>query len=242
MPFVTARKLAPVIIDWQFLWCAQSAQKISLSDTRILREIRPEWRKKEFALIPKPAAEGSGKMEELEWRFCFKDLERDLIEGQKKPVIKLLKAFRDGNPPLQRLHSYALKIMVLNLAKDNPSAVAFKEENRGNDFLATLKYLQKCLEQGKIRSYWDHKANVIGKLGTTETSNMSNFLLRAIQRLEASANTDQCAKVWNTHFGNKHAPALDKPIVTNDKTVAEHSSPEKRVDPSSNAEWTCTVM
>ena len=128
-----------------------------------------------------------------------------------KPVIKLLKAFRDRNPPLQNLHSYALKIMVLNLAKIQPSSVAFKEQNRGQDFLVTLKYLQQCLGQGVIRSYWDPQANVIGRLGTTEVENMSHFLQKAIQRLESSANTDQCSRIWNSYFGKQPSFQTHKP-------------------------------
>merc|ERR1719259_42548 len=104
---------------------------------RTLPLIPTVWRKREFGLIPKPAQSGASDMERLEWRLCFKDFERDLIFGQMKPVIELLKAFRDKNPPLQNLHSYALKIMVLNLAYPSsvafiphPSSVAFKEQNR----------------------------------------------------------------------------------------------------------------
>ena len=60
---------------------------------------RGDWKRTRFGLIPKPLSHTSGetindKKVLRDWRLDFKDLEKDLITAQRKPMIKLLKAFR----------------------------------------------------------------------------------------------------------------------------------------------------
>jgi len=160
----------------------------------------PEWRNKDFALIPKPVGTTNTKIKR-EWSLDFKDLERDLVEGQTKPMIKLLKAFRDSNAPIQKLFSYALKTVVLNQVKK--TNVTFKEENRGSDFITTLRYLLRCLGEEKIPNYWDHRHNLIGNFKPDELANMRNWLERAIKDLEAAANATDCETVWWSYFGKE---------------------------------------
>ena len=67
---------------------------------------RGDWKRTRFGLIPKPLKHTSGetindKKVLRDWRLDFKDLEKDLITDQRKPMIKLLKAFR-----LEHYHSF----------------------------------------------------------------------------------------------------------------------------------------
>ena len=67
---------------------------------------RGDWKRKRFGLIPKPLSHTAGetltdKKLLRDWRLDFKDLEKDLITDQRKPMIKLLKALR-----LEHYHSF----------------------------------------------------------------------------------------------------------------------------------------
>jgi len=171
---------------------------------------RGDWKRKRFGLIPKPVSPHTTAGETLtdkkvlrDWRLDFKDLEKDLITDQRKPVIKLLKAFRDHNEPMMGLHSYALKMLVINLSNDK-KALTFREATRGNDFILALEYLLQCLTNERIPSYWNHNHSVIEKLkGSAEIANMRNWLTKAIANLNNSKNTQQCSAVFNSYFGNK---------------------------------------
>ena len=60
---------------------------------------RGDWKRRRFGLIPKPLSHTAGetindKKVLRDWRLDFKDQEKYLITHQRKPMIKLLKAFR----------------------------------------------------------------------------------------------------------------------------------------------------
>jgi len=175
---------------------------------------RGDWKRRRFGLIPKPLSHTAAQWGETindkkvlrDWRLDFKDLEKNLITDQRKPMIKLLKAFRDHNEPMKGLHSYALKMLVINLSNDK-KAVTFREATRGTDFIQALEYLLQCLTNERIPSYWNHNHNVIEKLkGTAEIANMRNWLSKAITNLNNSKDTPRCSAVFNSYFANK---ALD---------------------------------
>ena len=59
---------------------------------------------------------------------------------------------RDHNEPMKGLHSYALKMLVINLSNDK-KAVTFREATRGTDFIQALEYLLQCLNNERIPRY-----------------------------------------------------------------------------------------
>ena len=94
-----------------------------------------------FFFIPK-----SKNYNSPQWRLSFAELEKKILykHGCAKMVIKLLKYFRDCNPELQGLSSYALKTLVMLMIRRDP-VFEWKEANLPNIFLKTLNFLYEQL-------------------------------------------------------------------------------------------------
>lgn len=153
--------------------------------------------KHDFYIVPKP----SNQMES-EWRLDFHDAETKIIENFQcaKPVIKFLKLFRTCNSPLKKLSSYSLKTVVMDMIRNDPHD-DWRESEQAEHFLQALKHLLKLLENQKINYFFDASSNILWKdVKPVQVMNMVNFLKKAIEKLETSANTADCKKVWMQYF------------------------------------------
>ena len=109
-----------------------------------------------FFAIPKPYQHHQGSMNsffedrsfgvlESSWRLDFREAETQIIKNKKcaTNVIKLLKYFRNCNPPLHAyLKSYFLKMMVMLMIKEGgPSCRSWLDYDLCDNFLEALKCL-----------------------------------------------------------------------------------------------------
>ena len=108
----------------------------------------PVLQVKEAILVPR----------KLGWSLDFPTKEKKILHNQNsaKPVIRLLKRFRDSNSILQTIKSYHIKVLVMNMIQ---SGFNFKMSPE-KCFLEALKVLLKCLKQKYLPWTFDSKVNL----------------------------------------------------------------------------------
>ena len=151
--------------------------------------------KSKFFLVPKPSCLDS------QWRLDFHDTEIEIIKdmGCAKPVIKSLKLFRDSNPQLEKLASYCLKTIVMNMIRSNPDD-DWKQGTEAEHFLKALNNLLTALERRKISYFFNENSNLLSKLKPSTLTDMANYLKKAIKAMEDSQKTSNCRNVWLKYF------------------------------------------
>jgi len=161
---------------------------------------KTKWEKTGFTLVPKPPSKIE-KGREREWRLDFHEQESDLIEGEVKPIIKLLKAFRDKNSNVMgKLYSYALKTSVMDMMRATGQK-KLDPGKRADSFLKALDYLHAKLDSGNLPHIFLRSYNLLSKFKSEEVKNMARWLATTIRKLRDSANTPQCKTVWSKAFG-----------------------------------------
>jgi hypothetical protein len=136
-----------------------------------------------------------------EWRLDFHDAEIQIIKdkGCAKPVIKLLKLFRNTNIVMKNLSSYLLKSIVMDLIRTNPSD-DWSQDEWSKYFLLALKKLLDKLEMENVDYFFDNRSNILWKMKSAEMNGISGWLKRVLPKLELSQNTDNCRTVWRPYF------------------------------------------
>jgi len=163
-------------------------------------------------LVPKPLSSrrinGSNQAQrDKEWRLDFHDQEADLIKGEVKPLIKLLKAFRNASECLSGLYSYCLKNLVMNMVREERPQ--FREAERGDNFLKVLEYLLRRLQFGSIPMVFFRTNNLLDGLHVGEIESVKGYLKSAIKKMSESRNTPKCKEVWCSYFGLDWNEVLD---------------------------------
>ena len=153
----------------------------------------------DFFIVPKLPF----NMEDSEyWRLDFLLGEDQIIYnyGFVRPVIKLLKYFRDCNEPLRELmDSYKLKTLVMLMIKEDPSSM-WNNKDIAKNFLRALHFMNKKLHQGRIEHVFVEKSNLFVNLKFGQLNHMSSFLSLTIDELERSLYTRECRSVWLKYF------------------------------------------
>ena len=92
----------------------------------------------------------------------FHDVEKEILKekGCAKLVLKLLKYFRDRNQPINKIFSYALKTIVMEMIRNNPND-EWNDKQLDHHFLKTLKILHRKLENGKIEYFFEPNSNLL---------------------------------------------------------------------------------
>ena len=108
--------------------------------------------------------------------------------------------FRDCNPVLNNLFSYALKTIVMEMIREDPSN-AWLEQNLAENFLKALNNLNDKLNHGRIDYFFDSNSNLLRKMNPSLLQSMKGWLSKTISKLETSKNTETCRTVWLKYFG-----------------------------------------
>ena len=136
------------------------------------------------------------------WRLDFHLAEDQIIYnfGCVRPVIKLLKHFRDCNEPLRELmDSYKLKTLVMLMIREDPSSL-WNKKNMAENFLRALRFMTTRLHQGRIEHIFVERSNLFVNLKFGQLNHMSAFLRAAIYDLDRSLDTRECRSVWLKYF------------------------------------------
>ena len=138
------------------------------------------------------------------WRLDFHLAEDQIIYnyGCVRPVIKLLKYFRDCNEPLRELmDSYKLKTLVMIMIKEDSYNIGtWNKIDIAENFLRALRLMIKKLHQGKIEHIFVEKSDLFVNLNFGQLKHMSSFLRTAIYDLNRSMDTPECRAVWLKYF------------------------------------------
>ena len=128
-------------------------------------------------------------------------MEKEILKekGCAKLVLKLLKYFRDCNQPIQKIFSYALKTIVLEIIRNDPYD-EWDDKQLAHHFLKTLKILNKKLENGKIEFFFEPNNNLLENKNPESIRSMAGWLKNVIQKLENSMAKPYCRKVWMWYF------------------------------------------
>ena len=122
-------------------------------------------------------------------------------KGCAKLVLKLLKYFRDCNQPINKIFSYALKTIVMEMIRNNPYD-EWNDKHLAHHFLKTLKILNRKLEDGKIEYFFEPNSNLLENksMNLESIKSMALWLKNVIQKLENSMGEPYCRKVWMEYF------------------------------------------
>lgn len=174
----------------------------------VLKGIKKELSqsKDPFFVIPKSPKNKKTNKNHF-WRIDFHDQERNILKGAKKeyvkPLIKLLKLFRDANDPMNGISSYALKTVVMNMITEQPNK-DWKPSLKAVLFLEGLEKLAAYLQEGKIPYVFDTRCNVLWDLAREQQVNTARYLENTvIKKLKASEDSPDCFEVWVSYFEKK---------------------------------------
>ena len=130
-------------------------------------------------------------------------MEKEILKekGCAKLVLKLLKYFRDCNQPINKIFSYALKTVVMEIIRNNPND-EWNDKQLAHHFLQTLKILHRKLENGKIEYCFEPNSNLLQNksINLESIRSMAMWLKNVIQKLENSMGEPYCRKVWMEYF------------------------------------------
>ena len=130
-------------------------------------------------------------------------MEKEILKekGCAKLVLKLLKYFRDCNQPINKIFSYALKTIVMEMIRNNPYD-EWNDKQLAHHFLKTLKILNRKLEDGKIEYFFEPNSNLLENksMNLESIKSMALWHKNVIQKLENSMGEPYCRKVWMEYF------------------------------------------
>ena len=108
--------------------------------------------------------------------------------------------FRDTNPQLYGISSYALKTAVMHMLKDNPS-LDWNKKHMGQRWLEAVELLRNFLKKGSIPFYFDFQANLLHSFGPNDnTISRANWLDKQVEKLRGSKDGENCRDVWIAYF------------------------------------------
>ena len=143
-----------------------------------------------FFAIPKPGPS------ELDWPIHFPYAEKEIIFdlGCVKPVIRVLKLFRDSNPVLSEVKSYALVTIVMKMIRED---FQFWIQNRPSIcFLSALENLEKAINSGHLGWFFDERCNKLPQkdFPPNKCKEIAQFLHAAILKMKQNETN------WHEYF------------------------------------------
>ncbi|KAJ8665162.1 hypothetical protein QAD02_006824, partial [Eretmocerus hayati] len=123
------------------------------------------------------------------WRVCFYKQEKaflkDDLNGEIKPVIRMMKKFRDTQN-WKGLCSYFIETIFYHMLdrQHNDQSESLARCTRTWIFIKALKELEKAMQTKTLRYFWHPKFNLFEKLPTETLENWAHSLRRIINKIE----------------------------------------------------------
>ena len=160
-------------------------------------------RKDSIYLVPVP---WKGVPEDQNWKMDFSQMESKLISGGNagsiKKAIRCLKFFRNSNQEMEKVKSYFLKCVVMNMVKNDPTN-KWQMKDLAANFLQALIDLQEALEKRFLPSFFIPEQNVFENVKPGRFAPIARWIDNAIGDLQDALELDEldCEEEWKSYFG-----------------------------------------
>ncbi|KZC12748.1 hypothetical protein WN55_05349, partial [Dufourea novaeangliae] len=151
-----------------------------------LHEVK-NYRNKTWYAIPLPLKDiDTDDSKGLHWRVSFCHQEREILarHGRVKPVIRLLKKFRDTQN-WKNIASYFIETLFLNKLTELKEIL--NKISLTLFFFVMLKEMQHAFQQHRVEYFWDENYNLLEKIRKDEMTNITHRLNNIIKNIEKNA-------------------------------------------------------
>ncbi|XP_008204741.1 cyclic GMP-AMP synthase isoform X3 [Nasonia vitripennis] len=143
---------------------------------------------KTWMVVAKPLTRDNLERNVL-WRPCFYEYEKAFLDGAVKPVIQMVKKFRD-TLGWQDLASYYIETLFYHELEKQCCNDKYLRASKTWLFMHALNELQIALEKQELPYYWHPKFNLFGKIEEKVLKRYAAQLKRKITRIESKFEND----------------------------------------------------
>ncbi|XP_014207309.1 uncharacterized protein LOC106638568 [Copidosoma floridanum] len=127
----------------------------------------------------------------LLWRLCFYEQEKEFLQGDIKPVIRMVKKFRDTMKWKSVASYYIETVFYHELEKHKPDLFDFLRAPKTYLFMLGLKKLQYHLEKKELPYFWHGKHNLFSKMNSSQLESYANHLKKLIVKFDENILMDR---------------------------------------------------
>ncbi|KAJ8665167.1 hypothetical protein QAD02_006829, partial [Eretmocerus hayati] len=172
------------------------------------------------------------------WRLCFYEQEKEFLEGDVKPVIRMMKMFRDTQG-FHQICSYFIETIFYHMIEnEHEFKLEFVRAPKTSLFIKALRNLENALKNAWLPYFWHPQYNLLGKINRATLKNWAGRMNQIISTLEKGIDNDPYI-LADIVVGRAEGQKLRK--LERQGAILEESMADLHISPSQESPSWCTL-